>query len=104
MIKGITMTLADGKAYVIPPLTLGALEDHQETLAQVGTELSPAVVSTLIDVALSALKRNYPGITRSDVGNLIDVENMGDVFLALMDVSGLRRKAQEEAAAKQGEA
>lgn len=96
MLKGIPMTLGDGTEYTIPPLTLGALEDNQEAIANVGQDLSPATVKVMIDIAHAALRRNYPDMTREVVRDLIDVENMGDVFLAVMDVSGLRRKSLEE--------
>lgn len=98
MIKGITLTLGDGKSYVVPPLTLGALEDNQEALAKGGADLSPESVRAIIDIALAALQRNYPDMTREHVRGLLDVGNMTEVFLAVMDVSGLRRKAQEDAA------
>lgn len=94
MIKGIQMELGDGQKYVIPPLTLGALEDLQERIENVGG-LDKESVAAMIDVTLAALKRNYPDMTRETVRELVDVATMGDVFEACMDASGLKRRAIE---------
>lgn len=99
MIKGIPMTLGDGREYIVPPLTLGALEDNQEAIEASTDELSATSIRAMIDIAHAALRRNYPELTRGDVRELIDVAIMGDVFTACMDVSGLKRKAMEDAAA-----
>jgi hypothetical protein len=53
------------------------------------------MVSAGIDICHASLKRNYPALTREEVGELIDLENLSDVFLAVMDISGLRRKAMD---------
>jgi hypothetical protein len=95
MIKGIPHTLGDGKEYVIAPLTLGALEDLQDAISSVGDNLDQATITTMIDVAHASLSRNYPEMTRDEVRELIDIENMGDVFRSCMDVSGLKRRALE---------
>ncbi|BCA57683.1 hypothetical protein [Sphingomonas sp. HMP6] len=96
MAKGITLTLGDGNAYVMPPLTLGALEDFQDGIAAMEQGgLDKETIATTIDVALASLKRNYPEMTRDMVRELIDLEIMAEVFEAVMDVSGLRRKAIE---------
>lgn len=93
-IKGITLILA-GDKYVIPPLTLGALEDVQERLASYDGSLSKESIATVIDVTLLAVRRNYPDMTRESLRGIIDLENMADVMNAVMDVSGLRRKEIE---------
>lgn len=104
-VKGIKLTLGDGKEYVIAPLLLGALEDMQESISSVGDGLDPDTIRTMIDTAHSSLLRNYPDMTREDVRQLLDVANMADVFEACMDMSGMKRKAIEaEAEAGAGEA
>lgn len=96
-IPGITLRLADGD-YVVPPLSLGALEQLQSQIASfTGNVLDAGQVATVIDATHAALRRNYPDLTRDAVAELIDVGNMVEVFEALMDVSGLKRKAQESA-------
>lgn len=92
-IPGVTLTLA-GQDYVLPPLSLNALVQLKSRLEKFesGTDLES--VATVIDAAHAALSRNYPAITREQVGDLVDVGNMGDVMQACMDVSGVMRKQQ----------
>lgn len=94
MIKGIPITLA-GERYEIPPIALGDLERLQERLAAYKGGLDGGSVSTVIDAAHAALKRNYTDLTRERVAELVDVANMAEVFEAAMDVSGLKRKGLE---------
>lgn len=102
-IAGVAVML-NGQEYIIPPIALGALEQLQSRIGAFdGNATDAAQVSTVIDCAHAALKRNYPEMTREQVADLIDIGNMMEVFEAVMDVSGLKRKAQE-AADKLGEA
>lgn len=98
MIAGIALMLG-GVAMLVPPLSLGSLELLQDRLAKLPELLptDPQAVGTIIDAAHAALVRNYPDITRERVGELVDLGNMGDVYEALMDVSGIKRKAQAAA-------
>lgn len=99
-IKGLPVVLG-GDTYIVPPIALGALEQLQERITSfTGDVTDLKQVATVIDAAHSALKRNYPDMTRDQVADLIDVGNMADVFEAVMDVSGLKRKGIEA----QGEA
>ncbi|QMT41239.1 hypothetical protein [Neisseria shayeganii] len=101
-IAGVAVTL-NGQEYVIPPIALGALEQLQERIGRFdGNAQDIQQVSTVIDCAHAALRRNYPDLTREQVADLIDIGNMTEVFEAVMDVSGLKRKAQE--AERAGEA
>lgn len=98
-IKGVTVEL-NGTHYVIPPITLGALEQLQERIGAFdGNVQDTKQISTVIDCAHAAMKRNYPDMTRKEVADLIDIGNMNEVFAAVMDVSGLKRKEQEAAQA-----
>ena len=96
--KGIPKELG-GVTYIIAPLPLGALEQLQaQGVALEGNINDPKQVTTVIDMAYIALRRNYPDMTREQVGELIDLGNMGEVFEAVMDVSGALRKSLEAAA------
>ncbi|MGS0922131.1 hypothetical protein ACR30T_00235 [Neisseria gonorrhoeae] len=98
-IKGVTVEL-NGADYVIPPIALGALEQLQERIGSFdGNAADAGQISTVIDCAHAALKRNYPDLTREEAADLIDIGNMNEVFAAVMDVSGLKRKEQEAAQA-----
>lgn len=97
MIPGVQFDFGGGRAYLLPPLSLGALELLQERLATLPTLTStdPEAVRTIIDATQMALNRNYPDIKREEVAELIDVSNMGDVYECLMDVAGMKRRAQQ---------
>jgi hypothetical protein len=94
MIQGIKMKLG-GAVYVVPPLSLGAIELMQERLSSFQAGANLEAVSTVIDALHSSLRRNYPDITREQVSEMVDLGSMLEVMEAVMDVSGLRRKAQE---------
>lgn len=51
----------------------------------------------MLDVAEAALKRNYGDVSRDFLLEHLDVANMQDFMEAAMDVSGLKRKAIEQA-------
>lgn len=91
---GITLTLG-GTKYVVPPLTLGALQQLQPRLAAFQGGVDASSIDTVLDVALAALRRNYPEITREEIAEAIDVANMADVFAAVMGISGLTRRSAE---------
>lgn len=89
----------------IPPIALGALEQLQSRIGEFDGNVQDAKqISTVIDCAHAALRRNYPEMTREEVADLIDIGNMGEVFAAVMDVSGLKRKEQEAAQAGEAQA
>jgi len=93
--KGIAVQLGD-EELVVPPIALGALEQLQSRLSGfTGDVTDISQIGLVLDVALAALKRNYPEMTRDQLADLIDVGNMMEVFEAVMDVSGLKRKAAQ---------
>jgi hypothetical protein len=94
LIKGIELELS-GRTFVVPPLALGDLEVLQDKLKNYKSDLSNESICTVLDVAHAALKRNYPEITRDELGSLIDIGNMPVVMMVAMDVAGLRRKEVE---------
>lgn len=99
-VKGIPLTL-DGRTWTVPPLSLGALEQLQERLAQFTGDVGAAgQISTAIDALHAALRRNYPDVTREQVAEMIGLENMAEVMEAVMDVAGLRRRELEAALAE----
>lgn len=94
-VKGVPIEMG-GETYVVPPLPLGVLEAMQDRLAAMNGGLDKESVATTIDCLFACLKRNYPDMTRERVAtDLLDVGNMGEVMQAVMDVSGMRRKAAE---------
>jgi len=91
-VNGITDILP---GLVIPPLSLGALEQLHERINAFDGDVSKLEnLTTVIEVAHAALRRNYPDMTREQVGDLIGLENMVEVYQACMDVGGAWRKAR----------
>ena len=76
---------------VIPPIALTDLEQLQEKLEAPDAPKGAVNTGTIIDAAHAALRRNYPDITRAEVGALLDAGNRDRVWMALMGVSGLKR-------------
>lgn len=94
-VKGSPIELG-GTVRIVPPLSLGSLEQLKDALSNfTGNVSETEQVSTVITAAHAALKRNYPDITREEVGEAIGLENMLEVMEAVMDVSGMKRKAAE---------
>jgi hypothetical protein len=95
----------NGRILVIPPLTLGAYEQLQKRLSELPSDVrDQASIETTIDSVHAALRRNYPDMTREEVGELVDFSNMQEVMACTMDVAGLKRKALEsEGGDKPGE-
>ena len=95
--RGIPLYFGD-QPLIIPPLSLGALEQLQDRLANMREDMGdPEYIGTVIDTVHAALGRNYPDMTREEVADLIDLENMQEAMACAMDVSGLKRKALEAA-------
>ena len=92
-IKGIEFKFNETDTLTIPPIPIGYLEQLQGRMSEVtGDALDPKQVTTVIDTLHIALSRNYPEMTREEVGNLVDISNMFEVFECAMDVSGMKRK------------
>lgn len=101
-VKGIPVEIG-GQTLIVPPLSLGALEQLHEPLSKFQKDSNDmSSVGVVVDATHAALKRNYPDIKREDVAEGIGLENMNDVIEAVMDVSGLKRKAKEAAADNSG--
>jgi len=99
-IPGVTFDFGGDRVRTLAPLSLGALQALQQGLSQLNNQnaLDPANMKIVLDVALASLRRNYPEVTPEDVGDLVDVSNMFEVLESAMDVSGVKRRAQEDAA------
>ena len=96
MIKGINYRFPNGETYTIPPLSLGALELIQEGLGAFDGTLSKQSVQVVVQAVYLALKRNYPEMSVEKVKeDLLDLGCMLEAMQAVMDVGGLRAKAQQ---------
>lgn len=84
----------DGRTLIIPPLSLGAMEQLQGRLETMdGASITPEYIGTVVDSVHAALQRNYPDMTREEVGGLLDLQNMQEVMACVFDFGGVKRKA-----------
>lgn len=101
--KGILVNLGD-RRLVAPPLNFKSLQALQGRLAQFKEgDLSPEALNTIVEATYLSLQRNYPDITRDEVVDGLDLENMMDLMSAVTDISGLRRKAMAQDAEGNGD-
>ena len=90
--KGIRFNMA-GQVLVIPSITFAELESLKVKIKNFSDDLSdPACIAAMIDAIHSAIKRNYPEITRETVADGIDFENMEELLDIVMDIHGSKRK------------
>lgn len=82
----------DGTPHVLPPLTLGAIEDYEARIKQAGAAPPPGLV---IDLLHRALRRNYPELTREQVAEGVDLQGMAAAFRSLMGVSGFAARVED---------
>lgn len=91
MIKGTEVELG-GEVMIVPPLNLSALELFQDRLSSYQGGIDPESVKFVAEVAHAAIRRNYPDVTIEQLKDWIDLGNIGQVFNAVMNVSGLVRQ------------
>lgn len=94
---------------ILPPLSLLQLETFAQPLAEFkgisegmsGGDIKQ--ISMIIDIVQAALSRNYPEITREEVGADIDFASAIPSMNALVKVSGLVDRVPEEDKGEPGE-
>jgi hypothetical protein len=95
--KGTPVEFSIG-TLLVPPLSLAFIEENMDRIANFGGGAGDAKV--VVDCLHAALLRNYPGIERADVADLIDLGNMDAVMEAVMKRSGLVSAAEAETSGK----
>jgi hypothetical protein len=99
--RGKTIVLGD-VGYVVPPIALGDLRDLQPRLAKldIGATGMPSGddLDTIIDMTFAALRRNYPEITRVEIGGLLDMGNLNEIVMVVMGQAGLEPVGKPELA------
>ena len=84
-----------GKNWIVPALNFKQIREFLPKLKAIAavpdiggipSEKNMTVSSGLI---LAALKRNYPTLTENDVEEMLDLNNVGSLTLAVMGQSGL---------------
>jgi hypothetical protein len=82
--KGVPVELGD-TTYTVPPLGLRALQELLPRIqsAPVNADGLPTDYELVLDMAIAALHRNYPDLTREEVDDCLDVLNAKALALAL---------------------
>jgi len=101
-LRGVRVEL-DGRPHILPPMSLGALQRYQDRISAFKGGMDKESIGLVVSLAHASIVRNYPEATLDEVGDLIDLGNMLEVFEAVMDVSGTVRKAQETAASAEAQ-
>ncbi len=103
LIPGVEIELA-GDMYVLPPLTLGQLQDGGVlAMMRQNDELVAAgkfweALNMKNKVIAEALRRNYPELSDEDVSGMLDMKNYDKAWEIVLGGSGLRSQAAREAA------
>ncbi len=93
---GKNYTLA-GKEYIIAPLPLGYLEKNLDKIQKIDEATEQEALTLIIDTVHCSIKRNYPEITRDELVNeLLDINNVNDLFATVLGASGFDKGEQEK--------
>lgn len=108
MFPGIKYTFPNGEKLVVPPLSLGSVEELEKEHGKVSTWGQPGSefgVDFVLELVGHSLRRNYPDVTDEKIKNeLVDLGNMNEVVSAIMDINGSKRKEQEAGELQPGQA
>jgi hypothetical protein len=89
-----------GVDYVVPAIALGKLRELQPRLEKLnvssGGMPSGEDLDTIIDMTLAALQRNYPGLERTEIADVLDMSNMSEVIMVVMGQAGLVQSGKAE--------
>lgn len=95
-IDGIEMTLG-GQKLTIPPLNFKQLKQLRPKIAQLQGGLAGVPddekMETFINICGMAIRRNYANLDNEALEELLDLNNIGEVMIAILNSSGLVRKA-----------
>lgn len=97
MIDGLKIKVGN-EEFTVPPLTLGALRrltPKVKILVTLATDELPdeEQLGALTDLALAALKRNYPDMTAERVEEIIDLGNLPVILPAILSAAGLEKRS-----------
>lgn len=86
---------------IVPPLNLQNLKRVQKFVSlsmkqMKENALGPEGLISMAEILAPALSQNYRGVPRWLVEQSIKVDNLDQIFQAVMDLSGLKRKEIEE--------
>jgi hypothetical protein len=90
--EGVPITIA-GKEWIVPALNFAAirrLRTQIEAIASIplGAGLTDEQIDTVILIIHTALVRNYPGLTKDNVEDMMTLANIKPIINAIMGISG----------------
>lgn len=89
--QGTVVQLA-GVRYIMPPISLGAIEREGDAFTELAEGRTPTGKLTFIaKLVTESLRRNYPDIDGDLVANSVDLGNLQELVGALMSTTGLVR-------------
>jgi hypothetical protein len=89
LIDGVEMKLGR-ETYMVPSLTFKQLKQLEPQIRQLqsiganGNELTQEQVDAVIDIAHTALKRNYPNMARQEVEDFLDLRVQAKLIRAVV--------------------
>jgi hypothetical protein len=96
-IEGIKLTLG-GREFIVLPLTLRALRElapRFPILQGMGDVPTGDQIDVVSDIVYSALLRNHPDLTRDELEELLDLENLAKALMAVMGASPVAAQVLE---------
>ena len=89
--KPSTITLADGKEYILPAMTLNVMANIEEELGfgidKLQEQFITKFASTTRKVLCSLLRVNYPDMTLEKVGSLVTMEELPVIVEKVVNIT-----------------
>ena len=101
--KGIKYAFDNEEEYIIPPVSIGALDILEDEYGKMATWGMSTDRKLMSDTIYAAMKRNYPELTVEKFKNeLVDFGNMVELMSYAMDSGAAIRKRIEAGETKPG--
>lgn len=101
LIKGVEVEMG-GTKWIIPPLTLGQIEDLSEEIGALSSSNVSEQFKSMRKIIHMAMSRNYPELSEDTLKKeLLDMGNIFEVVTAVMGNSGMVKKLVGEMMASQ---
>lgn len=87
-----------GRKFVVPPLNLDGIQEIEPYLDKIGSKDLKVreQLANAIPIIWTALRRQYPEMTKEDVSALVDLGNFHYVLAAVVSVSGFKEAPSGE--------
>ena len=96
MIDGKPIKIGE-KEYVVPALSFAQVRKSRNLLDKIGKipeeqELTEEHLDMMREITHMGLQRNYPDITKEELEEILDLDNIYDVMEAITGASNLKEK------------